>query len=468
MKKFLASFLLSMFFISAGTSWAAALQEGNLLISTSEQLYEYTPNGTLVQSYPIPYPGTDPSTESARDIVATPSGDVFVFNGTFRPFLSTLNTSTDTWQHQTHEGWSIVNNGSYGGIATFDHFVYVTDMLTDGNGVVRFDLENGTSQRFAENIEPIDLTIGLDGLLYALYPGGSPGGRFIDVFDPSTMDFLHTISLAAIFGHTEHRSIAVNANGDIFIADLDGEIQKIDAAGNVLIVRLLDHCSSCNLFDINVSKDGLVVIGDRFGGVTLTDEDFSSITFFQVGTSDIFASIVPAPISTFDVAGDSYLRQSSPFTNYGTDPFLLADRKDKDPDNTAVGEVISVLQWDISAIPVDAVVQSANITLNLFDTSKGAYNIYAAQVPWSQDTVTWNDLSAPSAIGNELLGTITPRINGENVIDLTSAGLSLVQGWIDGSIPNNGIVIKSHRSNDGIGLDSSEAASGQPTITINY
>ena len=464
--------MLSIFFMPAGTSWAAALQEGNLLISTSEQLYEYTPNGTLVQSYPIPYPGTDPSTESARDIVATPSGDVFVFNGTFRPFLSTLSTSTDTWQHQTHEGWSIVNNGSYGGIATLGDFVFVTDMLTDGNGVVRFDLANGTSLRFAENIEPIDLTIGLDGLLYVLHSGGSPGGRFIDVFDPLTMDFIHTISLADIFGHTEHRSIAVNANGDIFIADWDGEIQKIDAAGNVLNVRLLDHCYlACNLFDINVSRDGLVVIGDRFGGVTLTDEDFSSITFFQVGTSGIFASIVPAvpaPIFTFDVAGDSYLRQSSPFTNYGTDPFLLADRKDKDPDNTVVGEVISVLQWDVSAIPPEAIVQSANITLNLFDTSKKAYNIYAAQVPWSQDTVTWNDFSTQSAIGNEILGTIAPNINGENVIDLTPAGLNLIQGWIDGSISNNGIVIQSGGSNNGIGLDSSEAASGQPTITINY
>lgn len=51
-------------------------------------------------------------------------------------------------------------------------------MVTGGDaeyqkaGIIRFNLLTGPSIRFPETIEPIDLTIGLDGLLYALYPGG--------------------------------------------------------------------------------------------------------------------------------------------------------------------------------------------------------------------------------------------------------------------------------------------------------
>ena len=47
---------------------------GNILVSHNNTLYEFTPAGVQVQSWPVPYGGgTRPGTESARDIVLDPN-----------------------------------------------------------------------------------------------------------------------------------------------------------------------------------------------------------------------------------------------------------------------------------------------------------------------------------------------------------------------------------------------------------
>ncbi|WP_154224326.1 hypothetical protein [Marinicella rhabdoformis] len=209
--------------------------------------------------------------ESARDAVKLSDGTLLVYNGTFDPNLSVY--SNNVWSDLTFSGWSTVNNGTYGGIASDNRFVWVTDMRTFGDpedelhGIVQFDLEGQVPDvRFADNIEPIDLTLGKDGLLYALYPGGSPSGRYVDVYNPNDASFIKTISLADIFGHTAHRSIAVDENSNMYIADWDGDLQMIDSEGNIL--STLDVGGS--LYDVDI-VDGKIISGDRFGKVYIAD-----------------------------------------------------------------------------------------------------------------------------------------------------------------------------------------------------
>ena len=279
---------------------------GNLLISTNEVLYEYTREGSFVQSFTIPNNAGEP----ARDIVANGPSTVFVYNGTIDPVLSILDVPTRTWSHMTHQGWATFGNGTYGGIAVRGQYVFVTDMTEGGDsGIVRFDVTSGTSELFAGDIAPIDLTIGLNGLLYALHPGGSPGGREVEVYDPLTLSYLRTIDLAAIFGHTAHRSIAVNASGEMFIADWDGDMQKIDEEGNILLeTNICGIGESCSLYDVDVSSDGAVVVGDRSGGVIVTDEMFSEFSAFAVGGSGIFVAFEPCGGCPADVDGSENVR----------------------------------------------------------------------------------------------------------------------------------------------------------------
>jgi hypothetical protein len=259
---------------------------------------------------PVPYPGNDQITlfnASLRDITVDRNGNIRAYNGTFDPYLSTFDVSSETWSHVTSPGWSTVNSGVYGGIASFQDKVFVTDMETFGDagvdrakGIVVFD-ETGASRRFAEDIEPIDLNLGLDGLLYALYPGGTPSGRSLNVYNPTTLEKIREIDLVAnIEWNLDRVSVAVNAIGDLFVATVDGELFHLNSEG-VLLDTLRPECigepfiTRCSLYDVDISTSGMVVLGTRYGDVFVTDESFLNVQSFLVGDSETFISIVPEP-----------------------------------------------------------------------------------------------------------------------------------------------------------------------------
>lgn len=148
-------------------------------------------------------------------------------------------------------------------------------------------MKDSTVYRFAMSIEPIDLNIGQNGLLYALHPGGSPGGRIIDVYDPLTFDNLRTIDLTQTFGWTEHRTIAVDGSGDIYAADWDGDVQKLDANGN--LIKTVNF-KGFRFNDIDISQDGFLALGDSEGNVVIMDKDLTTLNQFRVSSDDIFLS----------------------------------------------------------------------------------------------------------------------------------------------------------------------------------
>ncbi len=164
---------------------------------------------------------------------------------------------------------------------------------TQTKGIVRFNLKDETSQNFAADIDPIDLTIGHDGALYALTPSGSPGGRFIHIYDPETLAETQTISLAELFGFTEHRSIAVDKQGNIYIVDWDGELHKIN--NNAELISTTDLCTTldlvnCSFVDIAISASGKVAIGSSAGGLILTDSELTTFDSRSVAADPIFVS----------------------------------------------------------------------------------------------------------------------------------------------------------------------------------
>src|SRR5580765_5426368 len=142
---------------------------GNLLTTVAgsypQHLFnEYTPTGALVRSVNLPPPpGT--SYDNARDIVQDMAGNVYVYNGTFTPYLATYSASNSNWTQTTYAGWSTVSNVSYGGLARYQNFIYATDMNTAGaaaKGIVRFDTVSGNITRFGTNSDFTDLNVGLD------------------------------------------------------------------------------------------------------------------------------------------------------------------------------------------------------------------------------------------------------------------------------------------------------------------
>lgn len=262
----------------------------NILVTDFDggTLSEFTRDGSLVRQVAIP------SMDSGlRDVVQGSDGQVHMFNGTFNPSLTSFNPNTGQFQHRTVPGWSTVNNLSYGGIAIVGSQVFVTDMTTgsggEATGFVRFDLNTGTTQRFAAP-EFDDLTLGLDGLLYA-------SAGYAAVYDPSTMTFLRDVTLQ---GATDVRGIAVDADGFIYAASWEGRVSKHDATGLLIDSLFVGN----SLTDIDLNADGELVIGSRFGDVYLTDRSLAGSQSFNVHGSfepnshvafGTLASTVPEP-----------------------------------------------------------------------------------------------------------------------------------------------------------------------------
>jgi len=185
-----------------------------------------------------------------------------------------------------------------------------------------------------------------------------------------------------------------------------------------------------------------------------------------------------APDSAYDGTFDTYIREAAASTNYGSAITLLVDGDEPSGTNT---DMSILLGWDISAIPSGAVVQSAAIYLNVLNTSNGPYYCYGLLTPWLANQATWNQAQAatawaqPGAKGaadrdSQPVCTLTAPALGGVTLNLTNAGLALVQSWVDGSLPNYGIVIADSATSDGADFDASDSVSAmkRPKLEIVY
>ena len=118
----------------------------------------------------------------------------------------------------------------------------------------------------------IDVAVGLDGLVYALNPDGSPSGTRIFVYDPISMVLQRTIEML-----TQNRAIAVNAAGHIFTVGGIESIRHYDPNGIQI---------GATLSDIDVDRDGNLLIASHGGMIAVTTEALQSLTAFNTRTSN--------------------------------------------------------------------------------------------------------------------------------------------------------------------------------------
>ena len=167
-------------------------------------------------------------------------------------------------------------------------------------------------------------------------------------------------------------------------------------------------------------------------------------------------------------AQDSYLRETSPDINYGLETILLANGVSRDPGNREYGELIPIFKWDVSSVPANSIIKGVSVTTESREFSFDSFHFFSQNSSWSEDTVTWNDLDP----GINILGTLKPispdRIYSEFTTIFNEKGIQLIQGWIDGSIPNNGIILRSAGSDDGIHIFPREVNRYAPTLNIIY
>lgn len=298
---------------------------GNILVSNSPltggdpKLYEYTAFGQLVREFDIP----EFEVGGARDLVMDSVAELQIYNGTFEPRLSTFDphlipTTLQVRGFESHtefEGWSTANNKTFGGIASAGNYVFATDVRTNDDtkaerGIVRYDIITDTFERFhSSQGDIIDITVGLDGLLYTLGPTGSAIGTTVHKYHPVTMELLGNIILPV-----NHRAIAVDANGDIFA--VNPNIHRYSSVGVPQGTPLGDEGIG-GLSDIDIDRDGRLLIASHDGHILMTDRNFTGLFTFQTRQSDglNFAAFVSPSRGSPKAQWDTFTVQEDSFNN---------------------------------------------------------------------------------------------------------------------------------------------------------
>ena len=269
------------FFVSAGFD------------DQSNTIEEYTADGRHVQTILVPANSGSYSqngTEYLRGIAATDAGEIVGFNGTFSPELTTLHPHPRTFTSRTAPGWKISNNGSSGSVAAFQGYSFViTESFGSGDppsAIIRFN-PDGTSQEFAAaaafDTAYINLTVGLDGRLYALHTDNAnrTAPYYADVFDPISLQKLRTVHLQvpAVNGSSsaDLRNLAVDSQGSLYVIDLYNEVYHFDVNGALL--QSASHGQGGYTDDIKIDPSSgrlLISIGTYGAKILQTDASLSS------------------------------------------------------------------------------------------------------------------------------------------------------------------------------------------------
>jgi hypothetical protein len=198
-------------------------------------------------------------------------------------------------------------------------------------------------------------------------------------------------------------------------------------------------------------------------------DELAVVKSFQDGVS---------PAASYAGTRDTYLSEEAPASNFGgATPCAV------DGDSVNGKDQYGLLRWTLGAeIPADATVTSVSVTLYITNKTGGSgYAIYEVKQDWVEAEATWSARAAGSSWelagaqgasdrGSVSLGTLLPTVTGAYTVSLDSAGVALVQSWVQSPLTNRGIIIANGANADGMDFTSREGAtpSLRPKLTISY
>jgi hypothetical protein len=156
-------------------------------------------------------------------------------------------------------------------------------------------------------------------------------------------------------------------------------------------------------------------------------------------------------------SADTYSNSSHSDTgvNYGSAVLLVVQ----------TGGNNSYLQFNLSTIPSGATVNKATLRLYVDAlVTNGSFDVYQLNKSWSETTLTYNNAPPLGASATGGHPVAVSKVNQFVLVDITS----LVQGWQNGTIANNGIALATTTSVGSFSFDSKESifTSHQPELEI--
>lgn len=237
---------------------------------------EFTVNGIGVQTlYFGPQQAGQGSPPDLRDIAVDENGVLDSVHIAGNIMLTRYSPVSDVFSDFSLFGWGVYSYPTYGAIAAYGHFIFVQDNQysvadpTDHDGVIRFDSSTNESVHFADDTNPIDINVGLDGKLYVLTSQ-------LQVYDPVTLNHERDIPFpyASLGPVTD---IAVDQTGHIFACGDAGVIWQLSPNG------MIEHSCDLNspwLTDIDVDADGRLIASQLGGRIIVGDTSLTSFHSF--------------------------------------------------------------------------------------------------------------------------------------------------------------------------------------------
>lgn len=248
---------------------------------------------------------------------------------------------------------------------------------------------------------------------------------------------------------------------------------------NVQSDWILDQSSFYHFMVVQVTPTQMDVRTVKFSGESSTDSLSRTLR-----ESDPLA--LPSGLSLWDAAfvgevlslvQDSNGRSALDGVDQGTTVLLsttrdvsvgsgdyYTDGSNLEADGNDAGQELRVLLgWNTSSIPAATDIDSASLRLNISNRSTGQYRIYEAATSWTENNANW----AKADNFGVQMGSFSPSSTGTLNVTLNSAGTNIVQEWVNGTRPNNGVVLVSAGTTDGVDLSSRESGNA-PRLIVNY
>lgn len=173
------------------------------------------------------------------------------------------------------------------------------------------------------------------------------------------------------------------------------------------------------------------------------------------------ATVLPPSLPTrLDSVADATVLSTMSGTNFGTYDDILTGYDECD----AFGVWRAMLKFDLSAIPSSTQIASARLSVNLIESCDypnrtRPLTVYRLGGGWTETGLTW--ANQPSILESFGTTNLPSRGWGRYTIDVTG----LVRGWINGSMPNNGLVL---RTTEAVSSESASMGFGSRELGGDY
>ncbi|MGD2166332.1 MAG: DNRLRE domain-containing protein [Anaerolineae bacterium] len=145
-------------------------------------------------------------------------------------------------------------------------------------------------------------------------------------------------------------------------------------------------------------------------------------------------------IIVLDSTADATLRSWMPGTNFGGEDVLEVSHEWIDA--STAREAATLVRFNLSSLPSDAVIDNASLRLYLEDARGdspvgiGAYYVTSA---WDESTVTWSASPETEAVG--VTASIDASVGSYKTWDITS----FAQSWVGDESSNHGVLLRGPR-----------------------